>query len=326
MKAALQPKQRKIFIVREVPATMLQRNPDISKGARHLWLVMKSMADHRTGELRHRQHWFTGEEIDNRAEICDETRKKYMRELVALDLVRMERVRVDRVLRDHPSGHQRRRTVLGETHYTVATSPPKHGSSSTAKKIRPRKPGVLLQPNSSIVEEIGSQFLSENHQGAASGVYEQVHSTAIARNQNHHRAPLDPKTDDDSSFDTGERIGNLQDNASRELANQGHDPEFVDLALARIDERASDVGTVPGSSAYYIRAFHTLLKNARECDELTDELLRRRRLREKYMGTAHIADLQLTGEQDELRKQFNRSRVRSEDASGEALHGRRAAR
>ena len=315
MTAAHQPKQRKPFVIRDVPVTMVQRNADISKGAQHLWMVTKSMADHRTGERRYRQHWFTGEEIDRRAGICDETRKKYMRELVALGLVRMERVRVDRVLTDRMSGHRRRRTVLGETRYTVVKSLLKHGSSSTAKKITPRKTRVLLQPDSSIVEEVGSQFLSENHQGAASGVHDQVHSTAVARNQNHHPAPMDPNTDDDSTFDMGERIGNLQDRAARELERQGHNSDFVELALARIDERSSDAGTVPGSSAYYVRAFRTLLENERECAELTDEMLRRRRRREKFMGTSEIADLQLTGEQDERRKQFNRSRVRSEDAS-----------
>ncbi len=309
MTAALQPKQREIFIVREVPATMVQRNPNISKGAQHLWLVMKSMADHRTGELRHRQHWFTGKEIDRRAGICDETRKKYMRELVALGLVRMERVRVDRVLTDRLNGHRRRRTVLGETRYTVVKSLRKHSGSSTAKKIYPRKPPVLLRPSSSIVEEIGSQFLSENHQGAASGVHSQGQLAGVARNQNHHPAPWDPKPNDDSTFDVGERIGNLQDRAARELVSLGHDSEFVDLALSRIDERSSDAGTVPGSSAYYVQAFRTLLENERECAELTDEMLRLRRRRERYLGTPKLADLKLTAEQEERRKHFNASRV-----------------
>jgi hypothetical protein len=309
MTVALQPKQRKPFVIRDVPVTMVQRNADISKGAQHLWMVMKSMADHRTGELRHRQHWFTGKEIDRRAGICDETRKKYMRELVALSLARMERVRVDRVLMDRLSGHRRRRTVLGETRYTVAKSLLKHSGSSTAKKISPRKPRVLLQPTSSIVEEVGSPFLSENHQGAASDVHSQGQSAGVAGGQNHHPAPSDPKTDDDSHFDVGERIGNLQDRAARELESQGHNREFVDLALSRIDERSSDAGTVPSSPAYYVRAFRTLLENERECAELTDELLRRRRLREKYLGTSNIVDLKPTAEQEERRKQFNESRI-----------------
>jgi hypothetical protein len=309
MTAAPQPKQRKIFVIRDVPVTMVQRNANITKGAQHLWMNMKSMADHRTGELRHRQHWFTGKEIDRRAGICDETRKKYMRELVALGLVRMERVRVDRVLMDHVTGHRRRRTVLGETRYTVAKSPLKHSGSSTAKKMSPRKTRALLQPISSIVEEIGSQFLSETHQGVASGVHGQVHSTALARNQNHHPAPSDLKADDDPSFDVGERIGNLQDRAARELESQGHNREFVDLALSRIDERSTDAGTVPGSPAYYVHAFRTLLENERECAELTDELLRRRRLREKFLGTVNIVDLKPTTEQEERRKQFNESLI-----------------
>ena len=316
MTAALQRKQRRPFVVRDVPADMIQRNADISKGAQNLWLVMRSMADHRTGELRHRQHWFTGEEIDRRAGICDETRKKYMRELVALGLAGMQRVRVDRVLTDHLSGYRRRRTVLGETRYTVVASPLAIGGSSRAKKIIPRKPRLLLRPNFSTVEEIGSQVLSETHQRGASRVHSQVHSPPDPRDQNHHPAPSDLKTDEDSSFEVADRISNLQDRSARLLVSKGHDREFVEMALARIDERSADARTVPGSPAYYVQAFQTLLESERECAELTDELLRRRHLRTKHMGVTDFADLQLSSEQEENRKQFNAALIAKRNANG----------
>jgi hypothetical protein len=43
------------FIVREISAEMLRKNPQISKGARMLWLTMKSMADQRTGYPKNKQ-------------------------------------------------------------------------------------------------------------------------------------------------------------------------------------------------------------------------------------------------------------------------------
>jgi hypothetical protein len=306
----------KPFIVREISADMLRKHPQLSKGARMLWLAMKSMADHRTGELRHRQHWYTGKEIDDRAEISDETRKKYMRELISLGLVQMERVRVKRVLTDRLSGHRRQRSVLGQTHYTVIKSPHEQSASSTAKKSYPRKPCALQQPNASAVQEFGPQILSETHHGAASGVHSQDQSISLIHDQNHHPAPSDQKADDDCSFDVGERIGGLKDRASQVLAGQGYDPEFVQLALERIDRRSADVGTMPGSHHYYVRAFVVLLVNENECAELTDELIRRRRLREKYMGTAKLESLELTADQEARRQRFNQGLSTRKESGG----------
>ena len=113
----------KAFIVREISTDMLRKNPQLSKGARMLWLTMKGMADCRTGELRHQQHWFTGKEIDLRAEISTRRRKDLMKELVRAGLVRWERERVMRCLRDRSTGHQRMRWVLGHTHYSIPKVP-----------------------------------------------------------------------------------------------------------------------------------------------------------------------------------------------------------
>ena len=83
------------------------------------------MADAKTGELRHRDHWYSGKEIDLRAEISDRTRKPLMKELALVGLVRWERERIRRVLRDRLTGRQRMRCVSGRTKYFVLKSPHK---------------------------------------------------------------------------------------------------------------------------------------------------------------------------------------------------------
>lgn len=144
---------RKPFIVREISADMLRRHPQLSKGARMLWLTMRGMADHRTGELRHRQHWFTGEEIDKRAEISTRRRKDLMKELVNAGFVQWERERVTRFVTDRLTGHRRMRRVLGPTHYLVVRDQPKNGGSSKVQSLH----GARNAPTS----------LSELHQEGA---------------------------------------------------------------------------------------------------------------------------------------------------------------
>jgi hypothetical protein len=151
----------KAFIVREISADMLRKNPQLSKGARMLWLTMKSMADYRTGELRHRQHWYTGKEIDQRAEISTRLRKGLMKELVKAGLVRWKRERVMRYLRDHFTGHQRMRWVLSHTHYFIPKVPqhPAYGPS-TVQSVH----GARFAPT----------ILSERHQESESACEAEV--------------------------------------------------------------------------------------------------------------------------------------------------------
>jgi hypothetical protein len=121
------------FIVREISAEMLRKHPHLSKGARMLWLTMKSMADHRTGELRHRSHWYTGKEIDMRAEISMRRRKDLMKELVDAGFVHWERERLTRYVKDRLTGHQRMRSVLGRTRYSIVKHPHKQSIPSTVQ-------------------------------------------------------------------------------------------------------------------------------------------------------------------------------------------------
>jgi hypothetical protein len=257
MQAARRARPRQPFIVREIPATMLRKNVELSKGARNLWTAMLSLADARTGELRHRDHWYDGRYIEREAEICDRLRKKYIRELQTAGLVKMERIRMLRVI------HGRLREVLGPTHYTVFRS-----STVTFGNRSGKSPTIL----SELHQVVGPAVVALREQGTGKA----------EKRKNHHPAPAKAKADDDSSFGLAERVTALQERASRILAKEGLDPDFVQLAFKRIDERSADAGAVPGSPDYYIRAFRTLLANARETAELTDELLRRRRLREKW--------------------------------------------
>jgi hypothetical protein len=143
------------FIVREISADMLRKHPLLSKGARMLWLAMKAMADHRTGELRHRHHWFSGKEIDLRAEISPRQRKDLMKELVKAGLVQWERERVMRYLRDRATGHQRRRWVLGRTHYSIPKVPPTRAGRSTVQSVH----GARIAPT--ILSEIHQEGMSD---------------------------------------------------------------------------------------------------------------------------------------------------------------------
>jgi hypothetical protein len=118
-----------------------------------LYLTMLAMANHRTGELRFRDHWFTGREIDIRAEISDRTRKPLMRELINAGMVSYERERVQRYLKDHLTGYRRNRSVLGHSRYVIVKSPHRHNGSSTVKSLH----GARISPTS----------LSELHQGGA---------------------------------------------------------------------------------------------------------------------------------------------------------------
>ena len=134
--------RKKPFIVREIRADMLRKHPQLHKGARMLWLTMLGMANAKTGELRHRDHWYDGEDIQKRAQICDRLPKKCIKELVAAGYVHWERVRVTRPIKG------RMREVLGETHYWVFKSPRQQSISSTVTSgNRSRKSPTILISN-----------------------------------------------------------------------------------------------------------------------------------------------------------------------------------
>jgi hypothetical protein len=113
----------KKFFVREVDASLLGRNSGLSKNARHLHLILRKMADAKTGELRIGTHWWTPAEIDREAEICARTRKKAMRELVTHGLAHWKRERITVTVNERLSGLLRNHSVWGKVHYSVSPIP-----------------------------------------------------------------------------------------------------------------------------------------------------------------------------------------------------------
>lgn len=141
---------QKPFIV-DTKATMLKKHRNLTKHARQLYLTMRALADGKTGELRINGRWLKASVFDASAEMCRDLRMSAMRELIAVGLVTLKRARVCRLI------DGRRRSVLGETQYTVHREPvlKDHHEAKDSSKVD------LVKSISSTVVEIDSQFIPE---------------------------------------------------------------------------------------------------------------------------------------------------------------------
>jgi hypothetical protein len=128
---------KKPFYVREIDASLLRRNAELSKNARHLHGCLRAMADAKTGELRVGNHWWTPAEICREAELCERNRKTAMRELVAAGLAHAERERRTLTVKDRLTGNLRKRHVLGLAYYFVSPIPRPDWLSSTVQSQNP---------------------------------------------------------------------------------------------------------------------------------------------------------------------------------------------
>jgi hypothetical protein len=182
---------KKPFVVRETADWLLSRQDWVSDGARHLYLTLRTLADHKTGELRiPGKNWIKLRTIEKKAGISHNTRKKYMRELIALNAIRVDREYVDRKI------DGRELKVLGDAQVTLlqlknphlqtnpanqkTESPPAVQAPPTdqSKKPHEQAPGPTdqspenghLPTNSPTVQGLVDQFLSEQHLGGAGGV------------------------------------------------------------------------------------------------------------------------------------------------------------
>ncbi len=118
----------------------------------------------------------------------------------------------------------------------------------------------------------------------------------------HHHPQTQTKTDDDVFNSLREnRFEKLQDTAKNFLTGKGEDPEFVEVAIQRIDERSASLGKSPASPAYYIAAFETLKHSSEDTAEIWETVNRRHALREKYM--ANFTG-KLSPEMEERRRMF----------------------
>ena len=374
---ASHPQKKQPFIVREIDARMLRKHPEVSKGARMLWLTMLSMANAKTGELRHREHWYCGKEIDRRAEISDRTRQQQMKELVRFGLVRMEQERREGVLTDRLSGCKRwRKGVFGETHYTVFKSPHKDWFSYTAAQKSPHKhwpptarkfsqpiesrntpnktesqneksphkqrvstarkfyrAGRISVTSTSVVHQREGVGVSGSVSGGASldgapvgcaspsAVESDIgngwENNAPSSSSVSGTAPEEKK--DDDLRDLPSRAELLLEKAKGILISQGHERDYVEVALDLLDERSFQLGKAPGSVAYYLKCFETLEESLTEKDLVMEHMKKRRARYAKFGIPVDVTKLQLNPEQEKARQSFNQLHANAASPSGNSI-------
>jgi hypothetical protein len=272
-----------LYVVREIPATLLRRNIRLSKAARELCTTMLSLADAKTGELRLPSgHWLDSRYISRQAEMGRDKFRRSRKELLAAGLIADKRPRIE-IFQDG-----RRRNVLGESRYSVDLLKLKGLRESIIKNV-----DILLKPGFSTVEESGphtSQTPPGCLGGGSSGVAE--NESQVGTLENHHP---DPTPDDDSresvrkpdaiEEETPNHIEKLQDEAVGTLSRLYQiDPEFSAEAIRVIDERAAARYTYPASSKYYIRSVINLLNNPNEKCVIEYTVKRHRQNRAKLNG------------------------------------------
>ena len=245
------------FIV-DAPATMLKRNTELSRNARNLYGTMRALADGKTGHLKIKGRWLRACVFDRAAEMCRCVRLGAMRELVAYGLVTVERERIERFL------DGRRRVVFGPCHYTV------HRQAVSRKTFK--KPQILQESIFSTVEEIDSQVFSNPPLGACDsvGISGSELSSEIALGNNHQS--LQPE---DDNFPASTPKNSKTETAKTLLLNKGHDPQMVDIALARVADLAGAKKKIPCSSAYFVTSVERALADPEDHAEIEAILARR---------------------------------------------------
>jgi hypothetical protein len=304
--SASHSQKKRPFVVREIDGRMLRKNSELSKAARMLWLTMLGMADAKTGELRHRDHWYSGKEIDARAETSERTRKPLIQELALAGLVRWERERIRRVLKDRLTGHLRMRCVSGRTKYVVLKSPHKDWFSHTPTQKSPHKHWPSSKVQSLHGARIAPASLSVNHQEAGVGVSGVSPQGQISNSPSSSVSGATPveKPDDDLS-DIPSRSELLLEKAKSILVSKGHELDYVEIALDWIDERSFELGKAPGSVAYYLKCFETLEESLTEKDLVWEHVKKRRARYAKFGISKDVTKLQLTPAQEKARQSFN---------------------
>ncbi len=248
---------RALFIV-DAPATMLKRNPELSRNARSLYGTMRALADGKTGHLKIKGQWLRASVFDRTAEMCRCVRLRAMRELVAYGLVSVERERVERFIGG------RRRVVLGRCRYTV------HRQAVAPKTIK--KPRILQESIPSTVEEIDPQYLSTPPCRAvpSEGVENLKLFSGNAVGCDHQN--LHPA---DDGFSASASKNSNTVTAKTLLLSKGHDSQMVDIALARVADLAASKKKIPRSPAYFVASVERALADPEERAELEAILVER---------------------------------------------------
>ena len=286
----------------DVPAKMLKRSTDLSKGARMLHGTMRGLANGKTGELAIRGNPLDWKFIAREAEIGRDQWQRLLRELIASGYVTRMRERVEHYK------HGRKRIVLGRARYFVHKQP---------KPVK--KPSILLMPDSPTVEESGTQISSETpYRNGAFAV-------GVAR----ERKKLEeaPKSSSPASDDDGSRVTSSDSRANPFCSEEDEtlirnvqgrlrvqypqaydrnknlvdDSLFIQEAISLIDERGESAISVP--KAYFASGIAKILDCEKDLLILSDLVTRKARLRRKFNADFTPT---LNATQEQARGRFNR--------------------
>jgi hypothetical protein len=290
------------FIV-DMEAALLQRNADLSKGARHLYATMRALADGKTGHLAINGNPLDWMYIARQAEIGRKKWQACLRELRFARLVRVERERV----MQFTGG--RKRVVFGRALYVAPRQP------VTGENIK-NQPNLLKSLSCTVQER--TPRITQKHPSGGTAVSDGLSDFEATKSKrvktNHHHLG---NSDDDRDFIGPNHFETIQDQAKEILVGQGELPEFIDEALRFIDERSQQHQTVPATANYYVKSFEVLKHNSNEMGDLWEKVNRGKALREKFMPDFDSS--KFSGEPDEMLTEMIRKSIAATPDNAHAL-------
>jgi hypothetical protein len=228
----------KPFIV-DADARLFKGKVKLSRGAQSVYMLMRSLANGKTGELAIRGHALNWRYICDQGGFSRWTWLKYRQELMGAGLLWEQRDRLPRF--DHKSG--RTRIVLEETHYFIRRQ------GKVQKTVK--KPMILLKSGSPTVEEPDPHNTQKHLKTygavpafAVRPVLEPVVEPVLETHTQSSSSPptATPKPDDDRASNP------LQAKPDREIrgrdaavsnwmkANELADPAWAEAAIAHIND------------------------------------------------------------------------------------------
>ncbi len=303
-------KNRSEPFICDVPATMLKRSAKLSRGARLLYLTMRSLANGKTGELAIRGNPLDWRYISKQAEMCRNVWQRCLKELILAGHV----TRDHEIVEHYKDG--RKRMVWGRARYFAHRQP---------KTIE--VPTILPMPLSCTVEGKGTQISSESpycpdHNRSPMIGRKAVESTRTRSSSCSPRTPDDERAlrslksktncflqDEDQILLTRirKRISERHEQLYRQFREQIQDDDFMMAGIELIGIRGEE--QILNPLAYFTSSIVEIFLAAEPGERLDDdfgcpveESRRRRELRDKYMGQLQP----LSAESEEKRQQFNR--------------------
>lgn len=253
-----QPRKKKPFITNIEPRTTANLTPRATK----LLLSLMGMADGDTGELkipknwnRAEPYWYTGKDIEKRANMSKPTRLLAMNELKAAGFVTMKRTQVWRQI------DGRLRAVAGHMEYTLHRQPKMPQIPAKSSKVKVESD--LQKSTFSTVKEVDQQIIQE-HQSSAAGCFSGVVELNPGGAPRHHHHQKNEDEDDARATSQPARHVNP---AGKSPVDEWKSlpPALRAWADSRILGRAQDVRS---TSAYLRKSRPAFLENWTEEVEL----------------------------------------------------------